>query len=114
MSKILQTQLPIAVGSVSPDIFNRLTRILEINLSAVDVNSTQQVNDADKLKFNFLPGSIIWNTTLGVLQVYTGSKWVDIGERANDFGFEATLSLGKIDVNTGGDISINITNFNNG
>ena len=50
MSKILQTQLPIAVGSVSPDIFNRLTRILEINLGAVDVDSTQQVNDADKLQ----------------------------------------------------------------
>jgi hypothetical protein len=42
MSKILQTQLPIAVGSVSPEIFNRLTRILEINLGAVDVNATQQ------------------------------------------------------------------------
>jgi hypothetical protein len=53
MSKILQTQLPIAVGDVSPEIFNRLTRILEINLGAVDVNATQQVNDADKLQFNF-------------------------------------------------------------
>ena len=87
MSKILQTQLPIAVGDVSPEIFNRLTRILEINLGAVDVNTTQQVNDADKLRFNFLPGSIIWNTTLGVLQVFNGAKWVDIGERINDLGF---------------------------
>ena len=86
MSKILQTQLPIAVGAVSPEIFNRLTRILEINLGAVDVNTTQQVNDADKLKFNFLPGSIIWNTTLGVLQVFNDTKWVDIGERTNNLG----------------------------
>ena len=69
MSKILQTQLPVASDTVTPDIFNRLARILEINLGAVDVNNTQQVNDADKLKFNFLAGSIIWNTTLGVLQV---------------------------------------------
>ena len=46
MSKILQTQLPIAIGNVSPDIFNRLVRILEINnLGAVDVNQTQQVNE---------------------------------------------------------------------
>ena len=54
MSKILQTQLPVASDTVTPDIFNRLARILEINLGAVDVNNTQQVNDADKLKFNFL------------------------------------------------------------
>ena len=111
MSKILQTQLPIAVGSVSPEIFNRLTRILEINLGAVDVNATQQVNDADKLQFNFLPGSIIWNTTLGVLQVFNGAKWVDIGERINDLGFEATATLGKIDIKIAGDISINVASF---
>tara|TARA_R110000868_G_scaffold266453_1_gene525593 strand:+ start:158 stop:526 length:369 start_codon:yes stop_codon:yes gene_type:complete len=109
MSKILQTQLPIAVGDVGPDIFNRLIRILEINLGAVDVNQTQQINDSDKNTLNFLAGSIIWNTTLGVLQVYTGFKWVDIGKRTNDLGFELTSSLGSVDVVTNGDISINVT-----
>ena len=109
MSKILQTQLPIAVGDVGPDIFNRLIRILEINLGAVDVNQTQQINDSDKNTLNFLAGSIIWNTTLGVLQVYTGFKWIDIGKRLNDFGFELTASLGSVDVATNGDISINVT-----
>ena len=74
MSKILQTQLPIAIGDVSPEVFNRLIRILEINLGAVDVDQTQQVNESDKNTLNFLAGSIIWNTTLGVLQVYTGNK----------------------------------------
>tara|TARA_R100000664_G_C2746663_1_gene134298 strand:- start:420 stop:755 length:336 start_codon:yes stop_codon:yes gene_type:complete len=111
MSKILPTQLPIASDAVTPDIFNRLTRILEINLGAVDVNQTQQVNDADKLKFNFLAGSIIWNTTLGVLQVYTGNKWVDIGERTNNLGFEASADLGKVDIKIAGDISINVASF---
>ena len=53
MSKILPTQLPTAIGEVSPDIFNRLTRILEINLGSVDIDRTQQVNDADKQKLNF-------------------------------------------------------------
>ena len=108
MSKILQTQLPIATGDVSPDIFNRLVRILEINLGAVDVDQTQQVNDSDKTALNFVAGSIIWNTTLGVLQVYTGNKWVDIGQRTNDFGFEMTGSVGKLDVKTNGNISINV------
>tara|TARA_R100001510_G_C7605876_1_gene171056 strand:+ start:281 stop:616 length:336 start_codon:yes stop_codon:yes gene_type:complete len=111
MSKILQTQLPVASDTVTPDIFNRLARILEINLGAVDVNNTQQVNDADKLKFNFLAGSIIWNTTLGVLQVYTGNKWVDIGERTNNLGFEASADLGKVDIKIAGDISINVASF---
>ena len=111
MSKILQTQLPLASNSVTPDLFNRLSRILEINLGAVDVNSTQQVNDGDKLKFNFLAGSIIWNTTLGVLQVYTGSKWVDIGERTNNLGFEASADLGKVDIKIAGDIAINVASF---
>ena len=111
MSKILQPQLPLASDTVTPDMFNRLTRILEINLGAVDVNKTQQVNDADKLKFNFLAGSIIWNTTLGVLQVYTGSKWVDIGERTNNLGFEASADLGKVDIKIAGDIAINVASF---
>jgi len=111
MSKILQTQLPVASSTVTPDIFNRLARILEINLGAVDVNKTQQVNDADKLKFNFLTGSIIWNTTLGVLQVYTGNKWVDIGERTNNLGFEASADLGKVDIKIAGDIAINVASF---
>jgi len=108
MSKILQTQLPIATGDVSPETFNRLVRILEINLGAVDPDQTRQVNDADKTTLNFLAGFIIWNTTLGVLQVYTGNKWVDIGERTNDLGFEMTASVGKVDVKTNGDITINV------
>jgi len=108
MSKILQTQLPIATGDVSPETFNRLVRILEINLGAVDPDQTRQVNDSDKTTLNFLAGSIIWNTTLGVLQVYTGNKWVDIGERTNDLGFEMTASVGKVDVKTNGDITINV------
>ena len=36
MSKILETNLPVATNEVTPDLFNRLVRILEINLSAVD------------------------------------------------------------------------------
>lgn len=111
MSKILQTQLPIATDSVSPEVFNRLSRVLEINLGAIDVNQTQQVNDSDKDILNFLDGSIIWNTTLGVLQVYTGFKWLDIGERSNNLGFEATASIGKLDVKTNGNISINVASF---
>jgi|TARA_R110000796_G_scaffold5494_1_gene20443 hypothetical protein len=109
MSKILQTQLPIAVGPVNSELFNRLVRVLEINLASVDVDNTRQVNDTDKETQNFIAGSIIWNTTLGVLQVYTGFKWVDIGERLNNFGFETQATLGQITVTTNGNVSIDIT-----
>ena len=44
MSKILQTQLPLAYGeTTSVDVFNRLVRILEINLGAVDPDNTLQL-----------------------------------------------------------------------
>ena len=109
MSKILQTQLPIATGNVSPETFNRLVRILEINLGAVDPDQTRQVNDADKTTLNFLAGSIIWNTTLGVLQVYTGNQWIQLHTPRSSQGFEMAASVGSLSVKTNGNISINIT-----
>ena len=45
MSKLLPTQLPIAVGdTVTVELFNRLVRILEINLGAVDPDNTIQLS----------------------------------------------------------------------
>ena len=46
MSKILQTQLPLASEQVTSDVFNRLVRILEINLGAVDTDNIRQISDA--------------------------------------------------------------------
>ena len=108
MSKLLQTQLPLAQSEVTPDTFNRLIRLLEINLGAVDLDNTRQVSENELNTINFNAGSIIWNTTVGVLQVYTGNKWVDIGERSLPQGFEMTSDVGKVSIKTNGDITINI------
>ena len=108
MSKLLQTQLPVANESVTSDLFNRLVRILEINLGAVDLDNVRQITDGEKNTLKFNDGSIIWNTTVGVLQVYTGNKWVDIGERSLPQGFEMTSDVGKVSIKTNGDITINI------
>jgi len=108
MSKILQTQLPIASDTVTSDIFNRLVRILEINLGAVDLDNIRQISDSEKNTLKFNTGSIIWNTTVGVLQVYTGNKWVDIGERTLPKGFEMTSDVGEVSVKTNGDITIEL------
>ena len=108
MSKILQTQLPLASEQVTSDIFNRLVRILELNLGAVDLDNVRQISDPEKNTLQFNAGSIIWNTTVGVLQVYTGNKWVDISDRTFPQGFEMALALGKVSVKTNGDITITL------
>ena len=37
MAKILETRLPLAGLEITPEVFNRLVRILEINLQKVDL-----------------------------------------------------------------------------
>ena len=108
MSKLLQTQLPLAQNDVSPELFNRLIRLLEINLGAIDLDNVRQINDQEKNKLNFNDGSIIWNTTIGVLQVYTGNKWVDIGDRTLNEGFEMTSNVGTVTVNIAGSTTITL------
>ena len=93
MSKLLATRLPVSMGDVvTPDIYNRLVRILEINLGTFDPDNTRQ----------------IWNTDVEVLQVWNGYKWLDIGERLIDRGYEATASVGRVTVALDGDTSIEI------
>tara|TARA_R110000782_G_scaffold87363_1_gene169294 strand:+ start:972 stop:1340 length:369 start_codon:yes stop_codon:yes gene_type:complete len=109
MSKILQTQLPIASDTVTSDVFNRLIRILEINLGAVDLDNTRQINEADKNILQFNPGSIIWNTSIDVLQVYTGNRWIDVEKRGLDTGYEMQAQLGNVTVTTDGNVTVNVT-----
>lgn len=108
MSKLLQTQLPLANNDVTSDLFNRLVRILEINLGAVDLDNVRQISDAEKNTLKFNDGSIIWNTTVGVLQVYTGNKWVDIGDRTLSQGFEVTADVGAVTINIAGSTIITL------
>ena len=111
MSKLLPTQLPIAQNEVDPNTFNRLVRLLEINLGSVDLDNTRKVSENELNTINFNAGSIIWNTTLEVLQVYTGNKWIDIGTRLVDDGLQATSAVGKVTVRNNGATSIKLANF---
>ena len=108
MSKLLQTQLPIASDTVTSDLFNRLVRILEINLGAVDLDNVRQISDEKKNTLKFNDGSIIWNTTVGVLQVYIGNKWVDIGDRTLAKGFEMTSDVGEVTIKIAGSTIITL------
>tara|TARA_R110000803_G_scaffold26783_2_gene63035 strand:+ start:382 stop:750 length:369 start_codon:yes stop_codon:yes gene_type:complete len=109
MAKLLATRLPQAGNEVDVNVFNRLIRILELNLGTFDPNSTPQFNDSQISTLAFNAGDVIWNTSIGVLQVYTGNQWIQLHAPKDPQGFETTASLGSISVKTNGDISINIT-----
>ena len=61
MAKILETKLPIAIGEISPETFNRLVRVLELSLNKVDIDSTLSVNETQRNENQFQKGDIIWN-----------------------------------------------------
>jgi hypothetical protein len=109
MSKLLQTQLPQAQGeAVTSSTFNRLIRILEINLGAVDPDNTLQLSTTQRDKLNFNLGTLIFNTTTQVLQVFNGTEFIDLMDEPNPQGYEAQGLLGNISVITNGNITITL------
>ena len=102
MSKLLSTRLPISTTSeISSDIYNRLVRILEINLGEFDPDNTRQLTTAERDILTFNVGSIIWNTDIGALQVFKGLYWENISTPTNPQGFEAKSSVGSVTVQVG-------------
>ena len=109
MSKLLQTQLPQAQGEgVTSSTFNRLIRILEINLGAVDPDNTLQLSTTQRDKLNFNLGTLIFNTTTQVLQVFIGTEFIDLMDEPNPQGYEAQGLLGSISEKTNGNITITL------
>ena len=116
MAKLLRTSLPFSYdGQVSADLYNRLLRILEINLGEFDPDNTRQITTEEKLDNKFNLGAIVFDTTLEKLQVYDGDDWLTIatvapagfsGPPTN--GLEAQASLGTLSVSAGGDITITL------
>ena len=60
MAKILETRLPVAMGEISSETFNRLVRVLELSLNKVDVDATLSVNETQRNKNKFTAGDIFW------------------------------------------------------
>jgi hypothetical protein len=106
MAKLLESRLPIALNTVDPGTFNRLIRILEINLGQFDPNSTPQFNDSEISTLAFNQGDIIWNTSIGVLQVYTGNRWIQLHTPVDPQGFELQSSLGSVTITVAGNTTI--------
>ena len=116
MAKLLRTSLPFSYdGQVSGDLYNRLLRILEINLGEFDPDNTRQITTTEKLDNKFNLGAIVFDTTLEKLQVYDGDDWLTIATVAPAVfsgpptsGLEAQASLGTLSVSAGGDITITL------
>jgi len=107
MGKLLETKLPISIGEVSSDTFNRLVRVLELSLNRVDVDSTLSVNETQRNKNKFNNGDIIWNLSTNQLQLWNGQTWVDLYS-GNEKGIQAVGQIGNITVATGGATSIEL------
>lgn len=108
MAKILETRLPLAGLEITPEVFNRLVRILEINLQKVDLNSTPITNEQRKLIDNFNPGDLVFNTDTNLLEFFDGSGFKDI-ESTSKTSLQANASLGEVTVNEEGSISIKVS-----
>ena len=87
MAKLLETRLPLALTEVDANIFNRLVKI-----------ST----------FAFNAGDVIWNTSIGVLQVYTGNSWLQLQTPVSPHGYQANAQLGVVSIKTNGDITLTL------
>ncbi len=103
MSKLLPTNLPFATGeTVSADTFNRLIRILEINLGSIDPNAIQVFNSTEVSELQFATGAIIFNSTTEVHQGFDGTEFRNLYEHQTYLtGLSATASIGAVTVTIG-------------
>ena len=84
MSKLLETRLPLAAGGIGTDTqvdvetFNRLVRVLEINLGSVDFTISPHFNSTQISTLQFATGAIIFNTTNQIHQAFDGNALRDL------------------------------------
>jgi hypothetical protein len=100
LSKLLETRLPLAEGvELTPELFNRLVRILEINLGSVDPDKTASFNATEISELQFATGSIIFNTTTEIHQAFDGNQFRDLYTHQTYLtGLGATMSIGSVTI----------------
>jgi len=111
MSTLLQTRLPVASTdsqTVDSDTYNRLVRVIELNIGSFNPDDIRQITTTNRDQINFNDGSIIWNTDIGVLQVYTGGRWQNISVPTAPKGFEASAEVGNVTLKLGGATTITL------
>ena len=102
MSKLLATRLPLASSeNVTPEVYNRMVRVLELNLGAVDITISPHFNATQISELQFATGSIIFNTTDAIHQAFDGHQFRNLYEHQSyPVGVEITSSVGAVTVST--------------
>ena len=109
MSKLLVSRLPQEEEEVvSSGTYNRLIRILELNLGEFDPDNIRQIPDSEKTKVQFNPGSVVWNTNNKSLEVWSGSEWLGLSTPQNSHGLSATGSVGEVTLKIAGATTITL------
>jgi|TARA_R100000655_G_scaffold1061_1_gene4169 hypothetical protein len=93
---------------VNSETFNRLVRILEINLGEFDPDNIRQIDDTTKGQAQFNAGSLVWNTNNESLEVYSGNQWITITTPKINKGLSATGSVGEVTLKIAGATSISL------
>ena len=102
MATLLPTRLPLAEEEVSTETFNRLVRVLEINLGKFDPNRTPQFTDSEISELNFVAGDIIFNLTREIHQAFDGVEFRDLySHRTYPSGVSGTGAVGSVTVTIG-------------
>lgn len=104
MSALLPTRLPLSARAndkVDADTFNRLIRILELNLGGVDFSISPHFNATEISQLQFATGAIIYNTTLEIHQAFDGTVLRNLYEHQSyATGLGMTASVGAVTVST--------------
>tara|TARA_R100001015_G_C4619942_1_gene176783 strand:+ start:1060 stop:1371 length:312 start_codon:yes stop_codon:yes gene_type:complete len=102
MSRLLETRLPSAQGDkVESGTFNRLVRVLELNLGSVDITISPHFNANEISTLQFATGAIIFNTTTEIHQAFDGTTFRDLySHQTYPTGQSATFGLGSVTVST--------------
>tara|TARA_R100001129_G_C5092306_1_gene181657 strand:- start:14 stop:325 length:312 start_codon:yes stop_codon:yes gene_type:complete len=103
MGKLLETRLPLAQGNmVSIDTFNRLVRVLELNLNAHDPERIKHFTATEISELQFATGQIIFNSTVEVHQAFDGTQFRNLYEHNTYLtGVSATMGVGSVSVTIG-------------
>jgi len=102
MSRLLETQLPFSQGDVvTSETFNRLVRVLELNLGSIDYSISPHFNSTEISELQFATGSIIFNTTNQIHQAFDGTSFRDLySHQTYPTGLAITAGVGSVTVST--------------
>ena len=102
MSRLLETRLPFSEGDVvTSETFNRLVRVLELNLGSIDYSISPHFTSTEISELQFATGSIIFNTTNQIHQAFDGTSFRDLySHQTYPTGLAITAGVGSVTVST--------------